>query len=89
MRTLVLATGGLCAVLGAVFIMMKDEVEGLLWFGIPTQLLGMALVWMGLHKPRPAAGPPTPRQGAWFVAGLGLILLLQFAYLLWWSKANR
>jgi hypothetical protein len=89
MRTLVLVMGGLCAVLGAVFILLKDQVEGLLWFGIPVQLLGMAMVWMAFRKQRPNAAPPTPRQAAWILAALGLILLLQLAYFIWWSISNR
>jgi len=69
---------------------LKDRVEGLLWFGIVIQLLGMALVWMVLRRWKSAGiERPTPRQGAVFLAGLVLILLLQFAYLVWWSNRNR
>ena len=90
MQTLVLCLGGLCTVVGAAFILLKDEVEALLWFGIPIQLLGMALIWMAVRtrKPVDPAVPPKP-PGLWFPLGLGAILLLQFAYLIWWSKAGR
>jgi hypothetical protein len=89
-KVLVLVAGVICTVLGAIFILLKDRVEGLLWFGILIQLLGMALGWMAWKMPRAAEiERPTPRQGAVFLVGVTLILLLQFAYFIWWSNRNR
>lgn len=89
-KILVLLCGGLCAVLGAVFILLKDIAGELLWLGIPIQLLGIILVILALRPSRtPVPESPTKLQAVGLLMGLFIILAVQFAYLLWWSKAGK
>ena len=87
---LALVCGGICVVMGAVLILVKDKVEGLLWFGIAIQLGGMALIWLAFRKPKPVdpTVPPKPPP-AWFPYALFVIVALQVGFLIWWTKAGK
>ena len=53
---LVLFCGLLCTVTGAALIWVQDKDNGLLWYGVPVMVLGMALVGLAVKKPK-TTGP--------------------------------
>ena len=97
-RGLTLLCGIASAAMGGVLILLRGVVEGAVWLGVPIALGGFALIGLVLASGRREPGPDemavpsatVPRRpGLWFPIGLGLILLLQAVYLIWWANFSR
>ncbi|MFO0797305.1 MAG: hypothetical protein U0804_07490 [Gemmataceae bacterium] len=88
----VLLCGLLSTGMGFLLLAVAPEVEGLVWYGVPVALLGLALLGMWFRERRRPPGPDTPEAvaanlpGKWYPLALVVILAAQAVWFVIWSK---
>src|SRR6476661_7493772 len=89
--------GGLMTVGFGVFaLILAWREDGLPQLLLPAVALGLVLVGWGIleaRRPKPEFPPtgeaPSKSAGRWFPYALGAILVLQFAWLMYWRVSRR
>lgn len=93
---LVLVSGLMTVGFGTFALILGWHEDGLPQLLITAVVLGLVLVgWWVIEARRPkpeyppAGGPPPKAPGRWFAYALGAILVLQFAWLMYWRISGR
>jgi hypothetical protein len=93
----IILIGALMAVaVGVGMLSMAGRIDDAVWFAVPIIALGLLLAWLWVrdraatrNAPPLVGSTPEPPPGKWYPVALLGIVVMQFAWFIYWMKFRK